>query len=223
VCSALLPTSGPFVYCFGRAGQCSSVYFYCGVILIFDGPFLSINRPVQLLTQEPFKDFESLKKREVEADAPHEEDRTLPGWVCLLRLVQARLLTAELLNRAPGEVPASDPTQKPNKIIKKVAGIDPELRADHGKAHVIISEKKDKKAAKYLTKDLPYPYTSKAQFEKSMEIPVGTEWNTQVGFQRQTLPRVVKKVCTGWRAVFRLLTPYVGQMGTVIDPLEFSF
>jgi Utp14 protein len=120
-------------------------------------------------------------------------------------------------------VPASDPTRKPKKIIKKVAGIDPKLRADHGKAHVIISEKKDKKAAKYLTKDLPYPYTSKAQFEKSMEIPVGMEWNTRVGFQRQTLPRVVKKVCAGWRAVFRLLTPYVGQMGTVIDPLEKLF
>jgi hypothetical protein len=27
-----------------------------------------------------------------------------------------------------------------------------------------------------------------------MEVPIGTEWNTRVGFQRQTLPRVVKKV-----------------------------
>lgn len=86
------------------------------------------------------------------------------------------------------------PNPKANKFIKRVAGIDPKSRADHGKPHLIISEKKDKKAAKYLTKDLPYPYTSKAQFERSMEVPVGTEWNTRVGFQRQTLPRVVKKV-----------------------------
>ncbi|KAI6136075.1 small-subunit processome [Pisolithus sp. B1] len=70
------------------------------------------------------------------------------------------------------------------------------------KAHVIISEKRDQKAAKYLVGDLPYPYTSYAQFEKSMDTPLGTEWNTRVGFQRATLPRVVKK------------------MGTVIDPLE---
>ena len=80
------------------------------------------------------------------------------------------------------------------KYIKKLAGIDPTIRADYGKAHVIISEKRDKKAAKYLVKDLPYPYTSKAQFERTMEMPLGTEWNTRVGFQRGTLPRVVKKV-----------------------------
>lgn len=82
---------------------------------------------------------------------------------------------------------------KPQRI-KKIAGVDPKTRADYGKAHVIISEKRDKKAAKYLVKDLPYPYTSKAQFERIMEQPLGTEWNTRVAFQRGTLPRVVKKV-----------------------------
>jgi U3 small nucleolar RNA-associated protein 14 len=44
-------------------------------------------------------------------------------------------------------------------------------------------------------KDLPYPYTSKAQFERAMENPLGAEWNTRVAFQRATLPKVVKKVC----------------------------
>ncbi|THH10407.1 hypothetical protein EW145_g1352 [Phellinidium pouzarii] len=82
------------------------------------------------------------------------------------------------------------------------SGIDPKSRADYGKAHVIISERRDKKASKYAVRDLPYPYTSKAQFEARMSVPLGTEWNTRLGFQRGTLPRVVKK------------------MGTVIDPLE---
>ena len=44
-------------------------------------------------------------------------------------------------------------------------------------------------------KDLPYPYTSKAQFERTMDNPLGSEWNTRVAFQRGTLPKVVKKVC----------------------------
>ena len=87
-------------------------------------------------------------------------------------------------------------------LIQKRAGVDPTARADHKKAHVIISEKRDKKAARYLVKDLPYPYTSRAQFARSMEVPLGTEWNTRVGFQRSTLPKGVKK------------------MGTVITPLE---
>ncbi|OBZ79270.1 hypothetical protein A0H81_01565 [Grifola frondosa] len=79
-------------------------------------------------------------------------------------------------------------------LIKKVAGVDLTFRADYKKAHVIISEKRDKKAAKYMVKDLPFPYTSKAQFERSMWRPLGTEWNTSLGFQQATLPRVVKKM-----------------------------
>ena len=82
---------------------------------------------------------------------------------------------------------------KPN-LIKKIAGVDPSSRADYKKKHVIISERRDKKAAKYLVNELPFPYTSHAQYARSMDVPIGVEWNTRVGFQRGTLPRVVKKV-----------------------------
>ncbi|KAJ8688848.1 hypothetical protein PTI98_013593 [Pleurotus ostreatus] len=130
--------------------------------------------------------FEEVKRREMAEDAPQEVDTTLPGW------------------GSWGGTGARKQPPKPH-LIKKVAGVDPGTRADYGKAHVIISEKRDKKAAKYLVKDLPYPYTSKAQFERSMETPLGTEWNTRLGFQKGTLPKIVKK------------------MGTVINPLEKLF
>ncbi|KAK0498773.1 Utp14-domain-containing protein [Armillaria luteobubalina] len=132
------------------------------------------------------QEFEELKRREIEADAPKEVDTTLPGW---------------------GSWGGAGTRKAPPKpfLIKKVAGVNAANRTDHGKGHVIISEKRDKKAAKYLVKDLPYPYTSKAQFERGMEQPLGVEWNTRVGFQKATLPRVVKK------------------MGTVIDPLQKMF
>ncbi|KAK1223331.1 hypothetical protein PQX77_013808 [Marasmius sp. AFHP31] len=132
------------------------------------------------------KDFEEAKRREMAMDAPKEVDTTLPGW---------------------GSWGGNGTTKAPRKphLIKKVAGISPESRADYKKSHVIISEKRDKKAAKYLVNDLPYPYTSKAQFERRMEQPLGPEWNTRTGFQKGTLPKVVKK------------------MGTVIDPLEKLF
>ncbi|KAG7442817.1 Utp14-domain-containing protein [Guyanagaster necrorhizus] len=132
------------------------------------------------------KEFEELKRREIEADAPKEVDTTLPGW------------------GSWGGAGTRKAPPKPS-LIKKVAGVNAANRADRGKGHVIISEKRDKKAAKYLVKDLPYPYTSKAQFERGMEQPLGVEWNTRVGFQKATLPRVVKK------------------MGTVIDPLQKIF
>lgn len=44
--------------------------------------------------------------------------------------------------------------------------------------HVIISEKKDKRASKYMLKDLPFPYTSAAQHEQKLRTPMGPEWST---------------------------------------------
>ncbi|KAI0050580.1 Utp14-domain-containing protein [Auriscalpium vulgare] len=132
------------------------------------------------------QDFEEAKRREIQEDAPHEVDTTLAGW------------------GSWGGTGTRKAPPKPH-LIKKIAGIDPKSRADYGKAHVIISEKRDKKAAKYLVKDLPHPYTSRAQFERSLDTRVGTEWNTRLGFQRATMPKVTKK------------------MGTVINPLEKLF
>ncbi|THH18267.1 hypothetical protein EW146_g2683 [Bondarzewia mesenterica] len=132
------------------------------------------------------QEFEEAKRREIQADAPKTVDTTLPGW------------------GSWGGRGAKKQAPKPQHL-KKVAGVDPKSRADYGKAHVIISEKRDKKAAKYTVKDLPYPYTSKAQYERSLGTPLGTEWNTRVSFQRGTLPKVTKK------------------MGTVINPLEKLF
>lgn len=120
------------------------------------------------------QDFAEQKRREMQEDAPKEVDTTLPGW---------------------GSWGGKGARKAPPKpfLVKKVAGVDPTTRADYKKAHVIISEKRDKKAAKYLVKDLPFPYTSKAQYERSLDTPIGTEWNTRVGFQRATLPKIVKK------------------------------
>ncbi|KAH9056940.1 Utp14-domain-containing protein [Lactarius vividus] len=129
------------------------------------------------------EEFEETKRREIEDDAPREVDTSLPGW-------------GAWGGRGTRKAPP-----KPH-LIKKIAGITPQSRADFGKAHVIISEKRDKKAAKYLVQDLPYPYTGKAQFERSLENPLGKEWNTRIATQRATLPKVTKK------------------MGTIIKPLE---
>ncbi|OJA08873.1 hypothetical protein AZE42_01736 [Rhizopogon vesiculosus] len=130
--------------------------------------------------------FEDLKQKEIEQDAPREVDTTLPGW------------------GSWGGTGAKKLPPRPN-LIKKIAGVDPSSRADYKKAHVIISERKDKKAAKYLVKELPFPYTSHAQYARSMDMPIGTEWNTRVGFQRGTLPRVVKKASR--------LYPVISRMG----------
>ena len=65
--------------------------------------------------------------------------------------------------------------------------------------HIIISEKWDKKAGKYLVEDLPYPYTNEA---RAMEIQLGAKWSTRLAFQRATFPKVVKKVCDNYMLLF---------------------
>ncbi|WVQ77929.1 hypothetical protein IAT38_000009 [Cryptococcus sp. DSM 104549] len=120
------------------------------------------------------EDFEAEKARQVEADAPQIEDTSLPGW------------------GSWGGKGAKKKRTNP-KFLVKTAGIEPTARKDFSRNNVIITEKKDKKASQFLIKDLPYPYTSKEQYEKSFAVPVGSEWNSRAGFQRGTLPRVVKK------------------------------
>ncbi|KAM0752317.1 small-subunit processome [Meredithblackwellia eburnea MCA 4105] len=119
-------------------------------------------------------EFEAEKRREIERDAPREEDNTLPGW-----------------GAWSGKGVKKQKNAK--KFITKIAGIDPSQRQDAKLAHVIISERKDKKAGKYMLKDLPFPYTSAAQHEQKLRTPLGPEWSTSTVVRDQTLPKVLVK------------------------------
>ncbi|GAA5887802.1 hypothetical protein JCM5296_001772 [Sporobolomyces johnsonii] len=119
-------------------------------------------------------DFEEEKRKEIERDAPREEDNTLPGW-----------------GSWGGK--GAKKAKNAKKFVKKIAGIDASQRKDAGLNHVIISEKKDKKAAKYMLKDLPFPYTSAAQHEHKLRTPMGPEWSTSTVLRDQTIPAVLVK------------------------------
>ncbi len=119
-------------------------------------------------------DFEAEKRREIERDAPREEDNTLPGW-------------------GAWSGKGVKKQKKPKKFITKIAGIAPEARKDASFSNVIVSEKKDKKAQKYLLKDLPFPYTSAAQMEHKLRTPLGPEWSTSTILRDQTMPSVLIK------------------------------
>jgi len=135
-------------------------------------------------------DFALQKARIVAEDGPKTEDLTLPGW---------------------GSWGGQGTKQRKNKsgaqkrFVKEIKGLDPEKRKDRNMKNVIINEKKDKKNEKYKAKDLPFPYTSKAQYEMDMKSSIGKEWNTTTQNQRLTLPKVVTKP------------------GKVIKPIEKKF
>ncbi|KAI3623453.1 hypothetical protein CBS14141_003714 [Malassezia furfur] len=131
-------------------------------------------------------DFAREKQRAVRAEAPRDESTELPGW---------------------GAWGGKGARRKPKKAehVRHVPGLDPAQRKDRAMDNVIINERLDKKAAKFKAKDLPYPYTSAAQYEAAMRQPIGSEWNTRTQHQRLTLPRVTTK------------------MGQRIDPIQRKF
>ena len=132
-------------------------------------------------------DFAKEKRAMIQADAPQEQDMTIPGW------------------GSWGGKGVRHRQKKNPALIKKIDGLDPSRRKDFGMEHVMINERQDKKASKYKAKDLPFPYTSAAQYEAAMRTPLGSEWNTRTQHQRLTMPRVTTK------------------MGQRIDPIQRKF
>ena len=99
----------------------------------------------------------------------------------------------------------SKKTKTNPKFLIRTAGIEPAQRKDFQNSNVIITEKKDKKASAFQVKDLPYPYTSIEQYEARFKTPLGSEWNSRGVHQKETMPRVVKKVRYSQLSLFLVL------------------
>ncbi|GBC07953.1 hypothetical protein RclHR1_07800006 [Rhizophagus clarus] len=134
------------------------------------------------------EEFEAEKQAIIEEDEPKEQDLTLPGW------------------GSWGGKGVKKPKKKKLVLAKPLpGGIEASKRKDVKLQHVIINEKRIKKAKKYLSTSIPHPFETYEQYERSLRTPLGTEWNTQEVFQKVVTPRIITK------------------MGTVIDPLNVLF
>lgn len=80
-----------------------------------------------------------------------------------------------------------------NRFLSKQEGIPKAKRQDAKLDKVIINEKRAKKNAKYLASQLPHPFETRQQYERSLRLPVGPEWTTKETFQAATKPRVLLK------------------------------
>lgn len=58
---------------------------------------------------------------------------------------------------------------------------------------VILFEDRDKRAAKYLVKKIPFPFKTSKQFDSVHKIPVGKEWNSNRVYQKQIAPEVLTR------------------------------
>ena len=81
------------------------------------------------------------------------------------------------------------------KVSKKRKGKSEEDASKKKKARVprrkvIISAKRNKKAAVYLTESVPYPFKTKEQYAMSLQNPLGSEWQTLSTYKTAIKPRV---------------------------------
>ena len=68
-----------------------------------------------------------------------------------------------------------------------------ERRAEVQQSHVITNNTRDKKFKKYMVRELPHGYESRAQFETEMDLPLGREWNTHQTYKRMVQPELLTK------------------------------
>lgn len=104
-------------------------------------------------------------------------DETLAGWGSWV----GEGISKRELKRAKG------------KVLSKQEGIRPDKRKDAKLKGVIINQKRVKRNTGYLASTVPFPFTSKAEYERAMRMPIGTEWNVKKAVVENTKPRVLVK------------------------------
>ncbi|ODH50151.1 hypothetical protein GX48_03707 [Paracoccidioides brasiliensis] len=127
---------------------------------------------------EVLADFSKEKVETVEEEGDKVIDTTLPGW--------GSWAGAGLTKREKKEA-------KAKRSFVTEEGVKAEKRKDAKLDRVIINEKRVRKNTKYLASQLPHPFESRQQYERSLRLPIGPEWTTKETFQNATKPRVMLK------------------------------
>ncbi|PGG99184.1 U3 small nucleolar RNA-associated protein 14 [Blastomyces parvus] len=127
---------------------------------------------------EVLADFAKEKLQTVEEEGDQVIDTTLPGW--------GSWAGAGLTKREKKQA-------KAKRSFVTEEGVQAEKRKDAKLNRVIINEKRVKKNTKYLASQLPHPFESRQQYERSLRLPIGPEWTTKETFQNATKPRIMLK------------------------------
>ncbi|KAF7597075.1 hypothetical protein BBP40_010549 [Aspergillus hancockii] len=125
---------------------------------------------------EVVQDFEQEKYDTIKEEDDQVIDNTLPGW-----------------GSWAGDGISKKQQKRQKRFLTTVEGVKPEHRKDAKMSRVIINEKRVKKNNKYLATQLPHPFESRQQYERSLRLPIGPEWSTKETLQNATKPRVMIK------------------------------
>ena len=125
------------------------------------------------------KEKEAMKDRDDHTKKLQKDDKKVSGW-----------------GSWAGEgAPAPRPPKKlPKKLQAPEKKIQKRRRLDDGKKNVIISAKRMKKTAQFQVENIPFPYTSREQYDRAMAGSLGSEWNVSGATKAMTRPDVVTRV-----------------------------
>jgi U3 small nucleolar RNA-associated protein 14 len=123
------------------------------------------------------QDFAKEKKEVEEEEGDQIIDNGLPGWG----------------NWAGEGISKKAQKRAKGRFLTTIKGVDRDKRQDAKLDRVIVNEKRVKKNSKYLATELPHPFESRQQYERSLRLPLGPEWTTKSTFQDATKPRVLVK------------------------------
>lgn len=133
-------------------------------------------------------EFAAEKAAQVEEQLPKEEvPGLMPGWGLWADQQREPKWMAEARLKAARRKEAAAAARKDARL-----------------AHVVVTEKWDKKAAKYKAAALPFPFKSTDAYENSIRQPLGRDVNPDAAFRNLTRPAVIKSA------------------GAVIEPLRYS-
>ncbi len=95
----------------------------------------------------------------------------------------------------PGNMMVSNRIQKIRdyKIsqIEKEEEAKKQTRMDKAMPNVVISERRIKTAGKYVLEKVPHPFTSREEYESSLQMPLGEEWNAANVYRANTKPELI--------------------------------
>ena len=82
------------------------------------------------------------------------------------------------------------PSRPPKKLPKRLAPPEKKIkrrkREDDGKKNVIVNAKRIKKTAKFQLENIPYPFSTREQYERAMSGAIGKEWNVTSAVKNMT-------------------------------------
>ncbi|KAN0032022.1 hypothetical protein ACTFIV_005895 [Dictyostelium citrinum] len=144
---------------------------------------ITSNKQKELLLEAFAKDsiedeFMEEKKQLVEEDVPEEKSNFLPGWGSWV---------GDGVQQRDNSKKEAALKRKRDQKIKEIS----QKRADAKNSRVIIDEKAPLDGvSKYVLNQLPQHYSNKEQYESTLSIAHGKDWNSSTAFRKLIEPKV---------------------------------